>query len=239
MKNTHTKFNCLMALAGLIAFAAPLSVNATSIPEITIKDLTGPNTWTILDNIGPTDWNAAVGGILFFNQTYASWTVSATFDPNAGTAVAPVINITASELSPHAGGGLEIEFSSMGFGPTNGIFKTSIGGTVGLGGSVTYNTYASTDDLLYGTNTPLTSYAFNAITGTSFQHDAFHPVALGAPYSVTQVIDYTNVSGTGDPVHSNGFVAKMWVENVPEGSATLGLLGIALLALGFIKRRRN
>jgi len=138
---------------------------------------------------------------------------------------------------------IEFVFSDTGFAapvaPPNLRLDSHIGGSVTVDNA---DNLASFTSCLSTTNANLASCTGATyvdgpgtpnITTSSYDNNQFLFLAsLTAPYSITEVLDVT--LGAGSDV---GFMANTALEQIPE-PMSLSLLGVALIALGAVRRRR-
>ncbi len=155
--------------------------------------------------------------------------------PNLGTFTNPFLalsNITGNGPA----GTYAIYFSEVGFGPTTSDFylDLSFNPTSGPVASVTYEAYSSASNTLFarsdmiGTlnlNTDLVDSAFTNGTAPSY-------TTTGAPYSLTQKLVITLGGET-----SFRATADLSSVSVPDGGASLALLGLSLIGLHGVRRK--
>lgn len=195
----------------------------------------GGTTWTTITDNLPGDINATPGAVTF-SGTIGNWIVNVTTGvtfPVLGTITRPTLDLNSVNVTSASGGSLIIEFSDIGFGPTVGNAQASIGGTTS--GSVTWSTYGGPGNSLFqgSPNGPVGGVVLTA-------PQVFGPVAfsssvpggslgaLGSPYSLTERVVITHAGAGG-----SSFNAEL---TVPDGGATLLLLGSSIMALGLFRR---
>ena len=216
-----------MAVAALALAAAP-SARANAELEF----ISGASSVIVVDN-GSGDSNPTTGIIDVTNLTVGTFDVSVGADaityPILGTLTEPELDISSLDVSSGTGS-LEILFSDTGFGPTTGAITSAIGGTVNSsGGSISYATYYSTANTLFGQTTELSAlgpYGSGAFSGSAVSS----LVSLGSPYSLTQVITITHSAGG-----ASSFDASL--VTVPDGGWTVALLGVTLGGLEMLRRK--
>ncbi len=233
MKNTlFSKFAAVLTV-GVVSFAAAPSVKALSTSALWLEDNLG-NTVTILDD-GPGDSSPGLGVIVFNGSLGGTspWTVNVTTGlsrPVLGAVDNPHMDLNSVNVTTLTGGGtLYIRFSDVGFGPnsSSGNPLTEIGGTTN--GTLLYETFADATNTLFGTGSALSTlgaFGSGAFSGTSGA--AGFPAV--SPYSLTQQVTITH-TGAGQATSFNASLS------VPEGGATLTLLGGVLLGIGVLRRK--
>lgn len=227
---------CLIAAIGIVALAA--SPVARAVPTLMLFD--GTNTMVITDQM-LHDSSSAVGQVTFVG-TIGSWTISlttGTTKPALGSATSPSMTITSMVATSHGSGTLTVSFSDTNYAPPSSattykdMFNSSIGGTVGskTAGSITYKTYASNANTLFGTTKQLTSsgpFGPGSFSGAATGHSVFL-----SDFSLTQQVTIVhtksgtssfNATLTGTPV------------KVPDSGSYVVLLGIAFAGVEGLRR---
>jgi len=210
----------LAAAACIVAFAS----STFAVPTLTIFD--GTTTIVVTDNalgvdIGGVDVNGALGATTWIGSI-GVWTVNVDTGftkPLLGSGVSPHMDLNFSAVSTSGGpaGTLKLTFSDNGFTYTGGL-TDAWGGTTG--GSV-----------------------INKVFVNSTQIAGLGPVGPG-PFSGSTsglaTLTPTDVlSLVVEITHGAGVVASTGDKEVqvPDGGATLMLLGSALAGLGMLRRR--
>jgi hypothetical protein len=191
------------------------SVNA--IPTLTLSD--GTTTIVVTDG-SAMDSNTLAGAVTFNGALGSNFILNVSTGltkPLTGSASAPSIDLNSVDFATGPGT-LTISFSETGFTAFPGILTGDVGGTVGVGGSLTNIVMQNGLDLV--TNGPFGPGAFSG-SGSAALID-------GAPYSLTQTAILTFGPGGG----MTSFNAAGTVVGVPDGGMTLTMLGIGLLAVG-------
>jgi hypothetical protein len=198
-------------------------------------DVATPATFTVVtDNtVGPpADNDPTVGSISTITFSVPglagnTWSIKLTADTKSsfGSATSPKMVFTSITASSTAGGTLRITFSEDGFGPISGLSEISrFSGTFesGISGSAQYDVYRGAN--LFDQTTLLTSQAGVPVGGTYDSGTAAGVFGAGSPFALTQVLTITH-SAAGNSSHT----ARL--DSVPEGGATLLLLGAGLTGL--------
>ena len=219
----------LLACAILTSFTNRVNAAAT----LTLYDGVNPLI-TVVDN-GPGDMFSAAGAILV-ETNVGVWNLtisSAITKPLFGSATAPVMDLGVTATST-AAGSLRFVFSDNGFGPvTNGSTLIAIvdGQVNGAAATVTYDVYGDPAPGVVGATT--VHIASTGTTALPTTATGSGPLALPAPYSLTQVETFV-ASG---PTAINAGASFSVV--VPEpGILALGTLGVAVFALGRSRRKQ-
>jgi len=168
---------------------------------------------------------SATFGVVNYNGVVGTWTV------NISTGVSdPVIADSLDLNSVNVSGGvgsLQIMLTDTGYtSPTTGLLS-EIGGTTN--GTVTASQSFDPNNAEFGIGTtinqgPFVGGAFSDTQGASF------PLALG-PYSLTETVTINHTA-------AGQITSFDYSSSVPE-PASLGMLGLGLVGLGFAARRRR
>ena len=216
----------LFACAILTSFTNRVNAAAT----LTLYDGVNPLI-TVVDN-GPGDMFSAAGAILV-ETNVGVWNLtisSAITKPLFGSATAPVMDLGVTATST-AAGSLRFVFSDNGFGPASGTLVAIVDGQVnGAPATVTYDVYGDPANGVGATTVHIASTGTTPLPTTA---TGSGPLALPAPYSLTQVETFV-ASG---PTAINAGASFSVV--VPEpGILALGTLGVAVFALGRSRRKQ-
>jgi hypothetical protein len=176
-------------------------------------------------------------GVYSYVGGVGSWSLDVTTAvgaPASGTFTAPNIDVdTATALGGSAP--LEIIFSQTGYSPTiPGNFLASLAG-IGTGiGSITFNAYYSSSDVLGAETTLLTSIdQTSGFAAPGFLSGAFGDLGSGtSPGSFT--LDITITPNGANPT-LNTLDADL--TSVPDGATTMVLLGGAFSAIAVFRRK--
>ena len=219
-----------LLLAGAILTSFTNRVNAAA--TLTLYDGVNPLI-TVVDN-GPGDMFGATGAILVATNV-GVWNLtisSAITKPLFGTATDPVMDLGIT-ASSSAAGSLRFVFSDSDFGPvaSGSTLVAIVDGQVnGAAATVTYDVYGDPANVIGATTVHIASAGTTPLPTTA---TGSGPLALPAPFSLTQVDTFT-VSG---PTTINSDASFHVV--VPEpGVMGLGALGLAVFALGRSKRKQ-
>lgn len=203
---------------------------ASAVPTMTISDGINP-VITIVDG-GAGDSNLGTAGVVGYNGSVGLWNLVVSIGqtkPFLGSAEAPHMDLNYVVTSTGAGT-ITIKWSDTDFTAGSAGFAAEIGGTTA--GSVQFSTYADAGNTLFGTGIQLTSQSFNS---SPFSGTASHGAVGDNSFSLTEVLVITHGSGT---TSDSGDAS---LATVPDGGATVTLLGTALAGLGlmgsFFKRR--
>ena len=216
----------LFACAILTSFTNRVNAAAT----LTLYDGVNPLI-TVVDN-GPGDMFSAVGAILV-ETNVGVWNLSissAITKPLFGSATAPVMDLGVTATST-AAGSLRFVFSDNGFGPASGTLVAIVDGQInGAPGTVTYDVYGDPANVVGATTVHIASIGTTPLPTTA---TGSGPLALPAPYSLTQVETFVASGPTAINADASFSVV------VPEpGILALGTLGVAVFALGRSRRKQ-
>jgi hypothetical protein len=219
-----------LLLGGCILTSCTSWVNAAA--ELTVYDGVNPLI-TVVDN-GPGDLIGLTGAIQI-QTNVGVWNLvlsTAETKPLLGSTTAPVMDVILQANST-AAGSLRLVFSDNGFGPAAGLLTAPATGHVSAGAGVTesYDVFGDPANVIGATTVHIASIGTLPLPISA---SGSGPLALGAPFSLTQV-EQLVASG------STTFQTEMsfQVGPVPEpGVMGLGALGLAVLALRKPQRRR-
>jgi len=230
--NQNSMRHKLYILAALAIVLAAYTPTASATLQLTLSS--GGTTLAIDDNMAG-DANAAVGQITFIGAV-GNWNLNV----STGTVGQnPLIDLNSVDTLGSTGSGsganaLNLQFSSTGYSvPFNASFVSSIGGTLAVGHSLTYQGWVDTSDTLNGMpaggliGSPLTfsnpPAAFAGGTAGGF-------AAANSSFSLTQLV---TLSGTSTGTSS--FDAQ--IDAIPEPASVTLLGGVLLAAFGILRRK--
>jgi hypothetical protein len=208
--NNLTKYILLAAVA--VGFAASSKAD----PELILSDGIAADTVTVTGSDGFVSFDGAVGSNWFVNVT--------TGTDNAPSAYE--FNLNSIDLSLGAGT-LQIQYTDTGF-TTAGSASSGIGGVNATGGSLSFDTLASSSNIAFG-GSVLTSE--DGLNSSAFSDTASNTDPLSGTYSLTEIVDITHSIG--------GTTAFGATVSVPDQGATALLIGLGLVAIGLSSRWMN
>jgi len=178
-------------------------------PAIEIMSGASANTVILQDNASG-DLSAVAGAILW-SGSINGWNLvitTALTKPDSGSATLPNMDLDVTASGNGALGNLTVLFTDTDFGPTAGLVRQNLGNN-GTS-TATYAAYYDTGNAQFAETT--------AVDGSG---------ALTGPYSITLSSIFTPGSISSD----------QRVTTVPDGGATVMLLGAALSAMGLLRRK--
>jgi PEP-CTERM motif len=225
----------LLATTAIAAVALAPAANATLV-EVSINGGSFTNICTAAPGSPCGNTDITIGGIDF--------TVTGMTTNSPGTAsLADILSASVSILNTNAGTTtISLLASDTGFSAPSApaTLASEIGGSVLIGGSANTLSFLSCVD---GTNalascpgtgatSPVTAN-ITALTSSYNANDSVLVTSLGHPFSMTEELNLALSGGA-----QINFSASSDLTPVPE-PATLGLLGVGLLGLGFVANRKR
>jgi len=206
---------------------------ANAAATLTIFDGVNPLI-SVTDN-GAGDLNPATGE-LTVSANVGVWSLSISSGltkPALGSTTNPVMDLVV-QASSTAAGSLRYVFSDNGFGPAPGTLNATVSGHVISGAPTTldYSVYGDPANVLGALTIPLTTTGTTPLPVLASNSG---PLALGAPFSLTEVVQLTASGASALSVDSS-----LNVTPIPEpSSAGLTFLGLAFLVAGLARRKRS
>jgi hypothetical protein len=203
--------NKMKIMAGVAAALIGFSAAVQAVPVLTLSDGTHTVTGTLS---GSSD--VYVGSV-------GNWTVNVATGLSIGTAAQPVIDLNDTSLwGGGSGNVLTITWTVDALGPFAGAYLEAIGGTEN----------GTSDAFSVLLNGVLVSGSVQSYTGTPFSGtSAGSLVAGGSGNTITLQAILTASGGAGSQTSFDDHL------NVPDGGATVMLLGAALSAVGLLRRK--
>lgn len=244
----------IAAVTGLIALGAPQNANATLILQIDDAGFAGSADIIVIDNAGAGTVDALTGlvstfgdvdpttGVVQFGGGIDVFSVPAvvgTSKPLIGGADDNILNLFGLMISSGAGT-LDIRLTDTGFsflpGPaTESSMTSSIGGS--SMGTVEASQFVDGSNAAFGTggetlaHSPLGLGSPQGVAG--FSETLSQKIGRDALFSISEFVTVTHTAGG----QFTSFDIESRVTNAPE-PGTLAVLGIGLMGLGFMRRRR-
>ena len=229
----------IISLCGAAAVLA-CATSAYATPTLYITD--GVNAATIADGSGGD--TVGLAGAIGWTGGVGSWTVNILGGLVIGPSSNPDIDLSFNDLfTGGANNTITIAFLSDGYTTGNFGGLASIGGTLGSGVTLTYQTFAqngSTAATTFGGSTlnlagwtgltPLQVFTATPFSGAS--SGGLLPPPGGNPFELLQVVTITAPSSS----RANQSSGDAHLTAVPDGGSTLMLLGSGLTALAFFRR---
>jgi len=230
VKKLKSKIKLYLSLVSIVAMAVifVFSSSAHAKLMINLKDVGGGGATpvTIIDNLAG-DLDAREGYILS-NGAFGNFSIMVNIGmtkPIIGSASVPRMDLNEVSLTSSGAGSVEITMSEDGFGPTPGLtgFVSGIGGT--SGGTVNYDVFY--DDGVIQQIADMGPFGPGAFSGT----EHYSGIPGNNPYSLILVATVTHTAA-GQLTTFDGDV------NMTPEPGTIFLLGLGLLGLGIISKRK-
>ena len=225
------KSNLLTALLGSAALAVGISANAT--PVIRLNDGVAPLVEVLDGGVG--DSSATAGVVSFNGVVGTAWILNVTTGVGSPFYPDPHLDLNSINASNIGGVGtqLDISLSDSGFTLSSlaGVmdFIGSIGGTTQ--GMVTWWMYVDDTNALFGTQHLI---GMGTNSGPTAFSDSFSSGAfVDGTFSMTLLVRINH----GNGLRTSSFDFEGVGRFVPE-PGTIALLGIGLLGLAFVRRRK-
>ena len=228
-----TKLKCFTAVAiagASLAFAG--SASAIAMVQATVNG----NVTAINDN-GAGDTSLFLG-VITGSAINAGLPLTTSIDfssrtkPVNGTAANPALASNTTTINTTGPSTVEFLFTDIGFGPSFASFLADL--TVNATGtssafSVIFDTFLSAANTPFALTTLITTQSTN-VNLVAAQVAGGSGLALAGPFSITQRIRLTT-TGAGSYAISGD------LNSVPDGGATISLMGLTLLGLHTVRRK--
>jgi hypothetical protein len=213
-----------LVFAAVLLAGSALVVRAT--PMLQLYDFDTGTTLTITDGDALDSFSAP--GVIGYAGGLAGtvWDINLVGGISNGTPGNPHVHLNLLTHSSGAGG-LAVSFLVDDLGPTAGNFLSAVGGVGAPGSSLNFLTATSSTN-----STDFSADDFPIFQGPftgAFSGADAAATLLGGPYSLI-VTGYVEHSAAG----TSSFDQDV---TVPDGGASIALLGLALTGLGFFARR--
>jgi hypothetical protein len=209
----------------LLALALTASAEASSIK------LQAGSTEVIVEDGTAADINS-VDGAVTYSGAIGDWIINVTTgttQPAIGTLTDPEMSFTDVSVLSAGSSTLTLMYSALGFTTTGGLLEVNFGGTTS--GDVTYKVFQGGASLFDTTSQPVPLTSLAGTTGSfAGSQSVFLPAA--GPYSLTQQVTI----GHSKPGVTS-YSATVSYSAVPDGGATLSLLGLALVGVAGLRTR--
>lgn len=215
--------------------AATLSAHA--IPTLSFSANNGAD-WVTVQDGSALDRSAVAGEITYYGYL-GRWQISLTGQarPAVGSATDPILNLRDVNINSRVGGTLLIRFVETDYflGSTAGVFTDEVAGTVAARGQLSFQTYTDPDNSMFLKGLGIQLTGQGNFYGGPFSDTATSTFgASSEPYSLMLQARFTSRVG-GRTTFSQSLVDPP----VPDGGATVLLLGLGLGGLGLIMRARR
>jgi hypothetical protein len=201
--------NKLTTMAGVAAALIGFSATVQAVPTLTLSD-----------NIGDSVSVNATGGVASYNGAVGEWTVNVSTGIANGTTTFPVIDLNSvDQFSSGLGNILTITFTDDNLGPLASTYLDAVGGTEN----------GTADVFGVMVNGVLLSSSIQSFSGTPFSGTASGAISGSFPTTLTIGAQLTASAG-GQTSFDDHLT-------VPDGGATVMMLGAALSAIGLLRKK--
>jgi hypothetical protein len=212
------------------AVSVLLAPTARATPTLSMDLITGGST-VALTNSSHTGVITYDSGLGVFTIDVVTGTGVGTLNPGAGN----TIDLSSINVTSAAAGTLTIKLTETGLtgAAAATAFTSAIGGTLGSIGksasSLLFTTYVDPTDTAFGTTTQTFSDNFSG-SGKAFSAKGNGIGTISGPYSETIILTLTAAANSETSLDA-------FLTPAPE-PASLAILGVGMLALGMVRRRR-